>query len=384
MPWQEVSNVMLREEFVHLAEKAQNTIAELCRRFGISRKTGYKWINRLRESGAIQSLKDRSRKPLNSPTKTSVAVEKEILAIRQEYPAWGARKIRRVMQRSERTAIPAASTITAILRRHDMISKEESQKHTAFVRFERTTANDLWQMDFKGHVPSRQGRCHPLTALDDYSRYAIVLEACANERIETVRNALVTAFRRYGMPRQMIFDNGPPWGDAFTLGQYTRLTIWLMKLGIEISHSRPLHPQTLGKEERFHRTLKAELLGNYIPHDLVGCQQLFDKWRYIYNHERPHEALQLEVPASRFSLSPRVYPEQEPQYEYAPGDLIRKVQIGGFITYHGRDFKISKALRGEFVALRPHPSKDGIIEVFFVKKRLARLNLKNNEINDND
>jgi transposase InsO family protein len=380
MPWQEASQMMLREEFVGLAERVGCKISELCRRFGVSRKTGYKWINRFRKTHQIEILKDRSRRPNNSPRKTNEAIEKQIIAIRQGHPAWGGRKIRRLLQRDGVNQGPAPSTITEILRRNGLIAKEESAKHKAFIRFERNEANDLWQMDFKGHIPNREGRCHPLTALDDYSRYAIVLEACRDERAQTVRTALLAAFRRYGLPRQMIFDNGPPWGDSFLCGPVTRLTIWLMKLGIEISHSRPLHPQTMGKDERFHRTLKAELLGNHIPYDFKESQKIFDKWRYAYNHERPHEALNLEVPATRFSISPRVFPEEEPVYEYGPDDLIRKVQAGGWISYKGTNFRISKALRGEYVAIRFHPEQDGIFDIFFIKKRLLRINLRNGKI----
>jgi len=305
-------------------------IARLCRRFGVSRQTGYKWIGRFVARGpgdGAAALIDRSRRPHRSPARTDEAVERQVAALRAEHPAWGPRKLRRVLLDrelldDERTA-PSPSTIGQILRRRGLIDADASPKHRPFVRFERAHPNELWQMDFKGHFALPVGRCHPLGVLDDHSRYALGLEACADEQEATVRGRLTAIFRRYGLPWQMLMDNGPPWGDAGDQ-PYTALSVWLMWLGVRVTHGRPRHPQTQGKQERFHRTLNAELLQGHSLRDLPECQCAFDRWRQIYNHDRPHEALDLATPGERYRPSPRSFPEQLPPIEYASTDHVRK------------------------------------------------------------
>jgi transposase InsO family protein len=286
MPWKEVSAMLLREEFVVLARAAPANVAELCRRFGISRKTGYKWLAR-EQAGGKRSLVDASRRPHASPLQTSAAVEALVVKWRQAHPAWGGRKLRaRLLQLGE-SQVPAASTIQAILRRHGLIDPVESTKHHAWQRFEYESPNDLWQMDFKGHFAmTSHTRCHPLTVLDDHSRFSLTLLACENEQTATVQNGLTATFRRYGLPRRMLADNGSPWGCG-GVHSYTPLAVWLIRLGVRVMHGRPYHPQTQGKEERFHRTLQAEVLQGAQFDDLRDCQQKFDRWRDVYNLERP-------------------------------------------------------------------------------------------------
>jgi transposase InsO family protein len=226
-------------------------------------------------------------------------------------------------------------------------------------------------MDFKGHFATATGRCHPLTVLDDHSRYALGLEACADERGATVQERLTGIFRRYGLPRKMLMDNGSPWG-ADAAHPYTPLTVWLLKLGVQVGHSGPYHPQTLGKDERFHRTLKAEVLQYCRGLELVACQRRFAEWRLLYNLERPHEALGLTPPVSRYRESPRSFPETLTPVVYGPGDQVRKVQAEGWLTFRGRDYRVSKAFRGEAVALRPTLT-DGVWEVFFGPHRIAQI-----------
>ena len=218
-----------------------------------------------------------------------------------------------------------------------------------------------------------RGRCHPLTVLDDHSRFAVGLEACANERGETVQARLTAVFRRYGLPERMLMDNGAPWGSD-RAHPHTPLTAWLIRLGIQISHGRPYHPQTQGKEERFHRTLVAEVLRYQVFRDLVHCQAHLDQWRDVYNLQRPHQALQMAVPASRYQPSPRSFPDVLPPIEYGPDDIVRKVQAEGLISYQGRAFRLSKAFRALPVALRP-TSEDGILDVFYCHQKVARIDL---------
>jgi transposase InsO family protein len=362
----------LREEFVMLANREDANTSELCRRFGISRKTAYKWLGRYAQAGTC-GLRDRSRKPHTSPARTPAHVEHALLAVRDEHPAWGGRKLKRVLKEQGYEPQPSPSTVTAILRRHHRLNPAESAKHKAWQRFEHDAPNRLWQMDFKGHFATGHGRCQPLTVLDDHSRFALCLQACADQRADTVQARLTEVFRRYGLPERMTMDNGAPWGSD-AAHPYTRLTVWLLRLGIRVSHSRPYHPQTQGKDERFHRTLNVEVLKGQVFRDLNHCQRRFDDWRDIYNLKRPHDALGLSTPASRYRESDRPFPETLPEIEYAPGDVVRKVQHQGRVHYRGRGFTVSKAFHGYPVALRP-TATDGCLEVYFCQTRIAHINL---------
>lgn len=373
MPWKLETPMSQRKEFVSLALTDGANMSRLCHRFEISRKIGYKWLGRYREAGEA-GLADRSRRPRHSPGATQEALVAAVLAVRAAHPAWGGRKLRARLQALGWSEVPAASTITDILRRHGHIDPEESAKHKAWQRFEAEASNDLWQMDFKGHFAAAAGRCHPLTVLDDHSRYALGLEACADERGVTVKARLTGVFRRYGLPRKMLMDNGSPWGSD-AAHPYTPLTVWLLRLGVKVGHSRPYHPQTLGKDERFHRTLKAEVLQYCRGLELERCQARLDAWRQVYNLERPHEALGMAVPMSRYRESPRSFPETLPPLVYGPGDQVRRVQAEGWITFKGRPFRLSKAFRGEPVALRPTVTDD-LWEVYFGQHRIAGINLQ--------
>jgi transposase InsO family protein len=258
------------------------------------------------------------------PARCEASIEALALAVRDAHPAWGARKIARCLSR-EGHAPPAISTVHAILRRHGRVNPPAGKPGQPYQRFEMEAPNLLWQMDFKGHMPLGDGAsCHPLTVIDDHSRYALCLAACANEQGATVRTHLETAFRLYGLPEAMFVDNGGPWG--FTLAEpWTRLGVWLLKLGVRLIHSRPYHPQSRGKNERFHRTLKAEVFAFTSFKDLTAVQRAFDQWRALYNLERPHEALDQDVPVSRYRPSPKTMPESLPEVEYDADQLVRSV-----------------------------------------------------------
>jgi transposase InsO family protein len=261
-----------------------------------------------------------------------------------------------------------------ILRRHGRIVAP-GIGNQAYQRFEKPAPNLLWQMDFKGHVPlSGGGRCHPLTIVDDHSRYAVGLQACGNEQAATVQGRLQQVFRRYGLPEAFFVDNGTPWGDAS--GQrWTRLGVWLLKLGIEVLHSRPYHPQSRGKNERFHRTLKAEVLALRRFHDLTELQHAFDLWRTVYNLDRPHQALDQEVPASRYRPSARAMPDRLPDVEYDDGELVRRVgTTKAYISFNGRLWKVPEAFCGESLAIRPQPT-NGQYTVSFGAHQIATIDL---------
>jgi len=368
MPWKVDAVAVQRLELVRLVAAQNVSVAELARRFGVSRKTVYKWVARAKADG--EALADQSRRPRGSPHQTDEATEKAILKLREAHPAWGGRKLRAALKNDKK---PAASTITEILRRHGKLDERLAAQHRPCQRFERDAPNELWQMDFKGHFPLREGgRCHPLTVLDDHSRYSIGLVACDNERGDTVREALTGMFRRCGLPWQMLMDNGTPWGNSGET-PWTPLTVWLLKLGVRVSHGRPYHPQTQGKEERFHRTLKAELLSRHEFRNVIDCQSRFDPWRDVYNYERPHEALQMSVPGDRYQPSPRAFPDRLPTWAPAPDDQVRKVQQGGRIDFRGQTWHMSKAFHGEEVFLRP-TVEDGVWEVWFGPASVGYLN----------
>jgi transposase InsO family protein len=364
----------LREEFVILARQPGANRSELARRFGISRKTAYKWLAR-QDAGGAQALANQSRRPRQSPTQTRCEVEQAIVQLRRQHPRWGARKLLRRLRDLGHADLPAPSTTQAILKRHGCIAPEDSKQHTAFVRFERERPNELWQMDFKGHFGLANGsRCHALTVLDDHARFSLGLRACANEQTGTVADQLRRIFRRYGLPESIGIDNGSPWGDSG--GEpYTPLTVWFMRLQIKFWHSRPRHPQTLGKDERFHRTLKAELLDYNRFGDLRTAQRAFDQWRDTYNLERPHDALDGATPVTRYQPSPRPFPEKLPPVEYAPDSLVRKVDQSGHFYFHGRELRISKAFRGHRVGLRA-TTQDGVWEVYFCNRRIKMIDLR--------
>jgi transposase InsO family protein len=381
MPFREVSVMSSRLEFVLLANTPGTPIRPLCRRFGISPDTAYRLLKRYREGGT-EALADRSRRPHHCPQETSKSMTERILALRQKHPSWGGRKLMHRLRALAATpeagiecsAIPAASTISGILRRSGQLNPENSRKHTAFVRFERSAPNELWQMDFKGPMPSDQGDCHPLTVLDDHSRFNLLLEACGQQTCDVVQSHLTQAFRHYGLPRQLLTDNGPPWGVPRPGAgcRLTRLGVWLIRLGIDPIHGRPAHPQTQGKEERFHRTLLAEVPPGRPFASIEAYRPAFREFRESYNLQRPHEALGMATPVSRYEPSPRSFPETLPPVQYAPGDQVRKVLQGGEISFQGRRWFISGALSDQHVALRP-TLIDGQWDVFFCTKRLATL-----------
>lgn len=372
MTWREESIVSQRLEFVSLAIADGANVARLCRRFGISRQTGYKWIERFRSGGA-GAIDNRSSRPHRSPVRTSAKTEASVLTLRAAHPAWGGRKLRARLLALGVRDVPVPSTITEILRRHDQLIEPRSSQHPPFTRFERPRPNELWQMDFKGHVPLHVGgRCHPLTMIDDHSRYAIALRACGNERGETVQRELIATFRRYGLPERMLCDNGPPWGVPQGMGRHTRLTVWLLRLGVQISHGRPRHPQTQGKEERFHRTLNAELLTRQELKSMTHAQREFDAWRDVYNLERPSEAIGLNVPASRYTPSERAYPEKLPLIEFSPDDTVRGVSHDGSFRYLNSKWFIGEAFAHERVGVRL--DHDGMLEARYGPHVVGRFN----------
>jgi transposase InsO family protein len=298
-------------------------------------------------------------------------MENKVLEVHAET-SWGGRKIARVLLDQGYEGVPHPNTITDILRRAGKLDEEECQKHKPVERFERGYANELWQMDFKGHFPLEHGRCHALTVLDDHSRYCIGLRACANERSSTVKGQLEIIFREYGLPEAILCDNGSSWRGGNAQKGLSQISVWLMRLGIVVLHGRPRHPQTQGKDERFNRTLKHELLKTIPFMDLQDSQYRFDVWRDRYNLIRPHEALALDAPFRHYQPSQRPFPEILPPLEYPADALVRKIHTTGEVTYHDRPYQVGKGLIGEYVELRPTET-DGCFDVYFGTIKVRRI-----------
>lgn len=370
MGWREVSVSDQRREFVMLGSLAGANISALCERFGISRQTGHLWLRRFTQGE--RGFEDRSRRPRHSPRRLSGELEAGILAVRDAHPAWGARKIAAVLRR-DGLAPPAVSTVHRVLSRHGRVTPDSPGR--AYGTFERETPNALWQMDFKGRVRLSCGSwLHPLTVIDDHSRYAVGLAACVNQQTQTVQARLETTFRHHGLPDTIYVDNGSPWGGGRP-GQWTPLRLWLIKLGVETIHSKPYQPQGRGKNERFHRSLAVEVLSLAPLRDFDDAQAAFDRWRHVYNRERPHQALGFATPAERYRPSKRAFPETLPAPQYAPGEIVRRVgTTKAYVAFRNRFWKVPEAFLGETLAIRPR-LPDGRFAICCGAHEIASLDL---------
>ena len=374
MAWQPRDLMTTKQEFVQLALQEGANRRELCRRFNITPKAGYALLKRFALEGA-GAFTERSKRPVNSPMQTPAAVQDVILKLRREHPAWGARKLCRRLQDLGHQGIPATSTVNDILRRNGLICPEASAASQAWQRFEHEHPNALWQLDFKGHFETLAGRCNPLTLLDDHSRFNLAIQACKRTDTTTVQAELRRVFERYGLPARINSDNGAPWGSPSAPGHLSGLDIWFIRLGLRISHSAPYHPQTNGKLERFHRSLKAEVLNGRTFDNLKQAQDALERWRMVYNHQRPHEAIAMQTPSQRYCMSPRPMPSTLSPIEYGELDQVLTVGWNGITVFKGHKLRLSSALHRLPVAFRADPEHDGCFDVYLSHHRFMRLDL---------
>lgn len=312
MPWKMMDLREQRVQFVVAASRLEKPFGSLCEEFEISRPTGYLWLERYRQDG-IKGIAERSRRPRFSPEQTLPALEDQVVCARQRYPDWGARKLQELLRR--RGVELTRSTIHRILLRRGLVCSQDRHP-PATERFQRSLPNELWQMDFKGPMTARQ-KMGPLSVLDDHSRYVIALDELENQRTEAVREHLETAFQRCGLPEAMLMDHGTPWWSMRSSGGLTVLSLWLMRQGIGLHWSRVRHPQTQGKVERFHGELQRAL--DYRTGRQEPTQAWLDRYRWEHNYVRPHEALDMATPSTRWYPSPRSYDPHPPHGSTDPG-----------------------------------------------------------------
>lgn len=344
MPWQEVDKVELRRVFVERVRLGVS-LSEACREFRISRPTGYKWLQRYEAEG-LEGLRDRSRRPKNVVLTDPRFVE-AVVAQRSRHK-WGARKIRKRLE-TLGEAPPSERTVNRILHRAGL-QEERRRAPEPPQRFERSRANALWQMDHKSAVRGKwRSRAVPFIVLDDHSRYLLSLRSLPDKGLDSTWSWLWELFGEFGLPESMLSDN-----DIIFAGRNgpSRLESRLLRLGIEVIHGRPYHPQTQGKVERFNGTLERELLRDGSFETALELQSAFDSFRWEYNFERPHEALDLEVPASRYVPSTRRRPSSLPALVYVEGTVLRKVDGGGRIVFRGERIEVGGGIIGDWVEVR--------------------------------
>lgn len=357
MPWKDKTVEELRKEFVEAA-KACNNFSSLCREFGITRKTGYKWIER---NDLNEGLSDKSKKPFRIANKTPTDVEELIISIRMENPGWGAKKIKTVLERNG-ISMPCDKTVNNILNRYGCISPEESAKHHAYIRFEKECCNEMWQTDFKGEfLMADKKYCYPLNIFDDHSRF-LIKTVPGLSTANRVIPAFKEAFCEYGMPESILSDNGAQFA-GFRQG-FTRFEKWLMNHDVLPIHGRFKHPQTQGKIERFHRTMKSELLKHSVIDNIDDANIKFQLWRDKYNNVRPHEALNMRCPSEVYIHSDRVYIDKVDPYEYSGQYHVIKVNSWGYVRFNKWQVYLSETMIDEHIEFRPNPHGDSFIACY--------------------
>ena len=365
----------LKIEFVERATQKGAKIAPLCREFGISRETGYKWLRRFGKDRDYSGLEERSRRPATMPTAAAEELVLAVLELREAHPSWGPKKLQPLLRRRYGERAPSRATIGRILERFGKVRKQRRRERMTII--ERApevvaeAANDVWTIDFKGWWLARNGsRCEPLTVRDAYSRYVLLVQVMT-PTMGAVQKALERLFRKHGVPAAIQCDNGTPFISAMARGGLTRLSAWWVSLGIRIVRSRPGCPQDNGGHERMHRDLSTDIEAMPLPSPRA-TQRALDRWRQEFNHVRPHEALGGKTPADFYK--PRVRRQMRAQrFVYPPHWITRNVRCRGLIAIYGEEVTIGRALIGHSIGLEP---LDGVsFRIWFGETDLGTLNL---------
>ncbi len=373
MPWRSVLPMEEKIRFIGDYLNGIFTFSELCNRYGISRKTGYKWVDRYVECG-VDGLKDRCRRPKHSPRKTSEYIEKAILKVRRKHPLWGASKILKILARKGYGCdLPARWTVCEILKRNGCIKPKRRNRRRAHPGRPLTVAvepNSLWSADFKGQFKTRNGAyCYPLTITNSYSRYVLERKGLLSPTLKDTKKVFTRIFKRYGLPTRIRTDNGIPFASS-ALGRLSRLSIWWIKLGVYPELIEPAKPYQNGRHERMHRTLKAETT-RPPEYTLQQQQKKFNAFCKEFNSERPHEALKQETPASQYRVSSKKMPAKLKKMEYPGHYEVRLVSKNAGIRWRNTRVLVSHILGGEYVGLEE--IDDGIWEVYYGPIWLGRL-----------
>lgn len=378
MPWSETTKMRERMRFVLDAEEDLFTMTELCRRFGISRVTGHKWLKRFRAEG-VAGLEDLSRAPRHSPNQTAAAAIEAIAEARGNHPSWGARKLLDwLLPRRPELALPAASTAGDILKRLGLVKPRRRRRHLPHPGGGLTEAlspNQVWTADFKGQFKTRDSRyCYPLTVADRFSRYLLACRSQLSVQTVPTRKNFQRLFEQYGLPEIIRTDNGVPFAAPTAIRRLSRLSVWWIRLGIRPELIQPSHPEQNGRHERMHRTLKAETT-RPPARDARAQQRIFDAFRLEFNHDRPHETLEGRTPAKLYQPSPRPFPVRLPQPEYPGHFEIRKVSTNGGIRWKKGWVNISHSLLEQYVGLEE--VDDGVWSLYFGPMLLGRFHEDN-------
>ena len=361
-----------RARFVALHAEGLHSVAELCERFGVSRKTGYKWLARFRDGG-LDALADQARARHSQHAKTPPEVEALVVDARRRHPTWGSRKLLPwIARRHPDVRLPAASTVGAILKRHGLVEPRRRRRVAAHPGARPLVADapgDVWTADYKGQFRTGDGvYCFPLTVCDAHSRFVLCCEGHGSVEQYGALAAFDRLFREHGLPRSIRTDNGVPFATQAICG-LSRLSVWWIKLGVTPDRIEPGRPQQNGQHERMHRTLKAET-ARPPERDMAQQQRRFDRWRAEFNAERPHGALDGDVPADRYAPSPRPMPERPPEPEYPGHFEVRRVSRCGTSKMRGRQRFLSQALAGETIAFEE--VADGVWALHFYSLELGR------------
>ena len=382
MPWSQTSPMDQRLLFIADARRGTLSTTELCDRFGISRKTAYKWIQRYREDGA-QGLKDRSRRPHSCPHATPRDTLALLLEARRHHPTWGAKKLLRILSRKYPAwEWPARSTVCDLLKRHGLVPKARRRPHPGHPGrpdTPMTEPNQIWTADFKGQFRTRDGvYCYPLTVVDGYSRFLLGCQALDSTSHTGAQPVFRRLFQEFGLPQLIRTDNGVPFATC-ALARLSQLSVWWIRLGIYPELIEPSHPEQNGRHERMHRTLKAETTRPAAGHR-ASQQRRFNAFRDEFNNHRPHEALDQDTPASRYQPSPRPFPAKLSPLEYPSHYEMRLVSRNGGIRWSSQWVNVSHVLGGEYVGLEE--IDDGIWDVYFGRLKLGRFHERTMRIVD--
>jgi transposase InsO family protein len=382
MPWKQTDRLKQRLLFVADFDRGHYSMTELCRRYGVSRKTGYKFLDRFDDPGP-EGLHDQSRAPRTCPHRIDDTVARAIVAARKAHPSWGPRKLLEwLSRRRPDLELPAASTAGDLLARHGLVKRRRRRSHWVHPGapiLSTTDANDVWTADFKGHFRTTDGTyCYPLTIVDHHSRYLLDCHALPSVRMVESIPIFERLFKEVGLPRAIRTDNGAPFASTAIHG-LCEMNVWWIKLGISHQRITPSSPQENGAHERMHRTLKAETT-RPPGRSLRGQQRKFDRFRDEFNTERPHEALGQKPPASRWSPSRRTYPATLPEPNYPGHFLVRFVSNCGTLRFNTWQKHLSKALAQHYIGLEE--IDDGIWAIYFYNVRLGTLDEHKKRIYD--